>query len=58
MTFTRRITPNDNGATLTTLLEEHLDLVSGGANPGPGCSHDSRSCGPSHNSNTTCQKLE
>lgn len=58
MNFLKRITPTDAGASLTPLLEAHLDLVSGGANPGPGCSHDSSSCGSSHTSNTTCKQLQ
>jgi hypothetical protein len=41
-------------AELTPLLEEHLDVITGAGTPGPGCTHSSSSCGPSHNSNTTC----
>ncbi|HET9067259.1 MAG TPA: hypothetical protein VFN28_01350 [Amaricoccus sp.] len=54
MNLIKRIAAGDTAGGLTPLLEEHLDVVTGAGTPGPGCTHSSSSCGPSHTSNTTC----
>lgn len=57
MNFIKRIATGKQQGELTPLLEAHLDVVSGGANPGPGCAHISTGCGETHDSRTQCRQV-
>ena len=56
MNLIKRITGSAEPAPLTELLEAHLEVVSGGATPGPGCAHVSTGCGDTHDSRTSCKR--